>query len=172
LRPAAPGGILFACFFFYLRPSIPLGICVLLICLGGWLFWIVKSRRTLIRVPVRIGSLFLVPLIAIAGLLIGLVSFSGNSEPIYSPDRNHAIRVEDMDEGGTGGEATAVLFSEHGLRWDTIFVGEWKGVEAKDIHWISNDTVLISYYSQQGPYVCASARGIAVRCERGLEPAH
>ncbi len=146
--------------------------------LGVWLFRVVKSRRRLVRLPVEFGSVVLVLLGSVVMLLLTLAltlgqRISTNSAPIYSPDRKFAIRVENTDEGALGGVTSVALYSAHGLQTDVIFRGEWKAVEAKDIHWIGNDSVLIAYHHpSQPPYTCASARGVSVRCEQALELAH
>jgi hypothetical protein len=158
-------------FLFYFWPSIVLGLLCCAICLWVWLFWMVRSQRFLIRVAVRVGSLFLVSISLFVGLLVSWASFSENSVPIYSPDHGYAIGVHGIDEGAVGGATEVTLYSLHGLRGDPIFLGEWGAVKAEDIHWITNDSVLVSYHHpSQPPRICISARGVTVHCEQALEP--
>jgi hypothetical protein len=147
-------------------------MCATCILLGVLALKAVRSKKLLIKVPVEFGSVVLVLLGLIAGVLFfGLGELTeSHSAAIYSPDRKHAIRVENSDEGAVGGSTFVVLYSVHGLRTDMIFLGEGGAIQAKDIYWISNEAVLVSYHHpSQPPRVCASARGVTVRCEQALE---
>jgi uncharacterized membrane protein len=79
------------------------------------------------------------------------VSFSS---PVFSPDRKHAIRIED-DGIDSKVPTTLYLYSNHGFIVDRVFQGTWKAVKATDVRWLSNSEVLISYGHSSEKYSCA-----------------
>jgi hypothetical protein len=69
-----------------------------------------------------------------------------------------------------GGATVIKLYSSYGFHTDEVFTGgEWKEVEANDLHWLNNATVQISYHGLYAPYDCDGSRGVTVKCERALE---
>jgi hypothetical protein len=159
-------------FFFYLDSCLYFGFGAVCILLGIWAFRAVRTRRPLIRLPVCFVSVLVVIFGLVAGLFFGLGSLSNlKSAPIYSPDHKHAIQVEDLDYGATGGDTLVVLYSAQGLLTDVIFSGEWKVVDAKDVRWFGNTAVRITYRASPYSATCQGARGIAVKCEQVPDPA-
>ena len=158
-------------FFFYLDSCLKFGFGAACILLGVWVFAAVRLQKVLVRLPVRFGAVVLVVFGLVAGLFFGLGSLSNsNSAPIYSPDHKHAIRVEDLDYGATGGDTLVLLYSAHGFLMDVIFSGEWKVVEAKDVQWFGNTAARIKYRASPFKASCQGARGISVRCEQVPDP--
>ena len=106
-----------------------------------------KLRNKPMQIAIRIVCF---PLGAVASLAV-LLFMAGwgcisHSPPIYSPSGIMAARIEDADEGAIGGETSVELFSAHGFRKQTLYVGEWKSVQRSDIQW-NNDTELVIHYS-------------------------
>jgi hypothetical protein len=122
-----------------------------------------RTRRVLMLV-------ICVPIGAIASLsLLLMVAGSGcvtHSSAIYSPSGKVAARVENADEGATGGSTAVELFWAHGFKEKTVYQGGWKSVEPSDIQWISNTQLTIHYSSGYSPdsYNCASAGVVKVTC--------
>ncbi len=144
-------------------------ILALLMVVGG-VFGLRLARKVpvpLLRVIVRIaasGS-------ALLGLLVTLLLWagsgcSGHSAPIYSPSRSMAVRIENLDEGATGGSTQVELYWAHGLRSKTVYSGEWASVEPSDIHWEGNSRLTIQIRDASSDYSsrCASAGGVKVEC--------
>jgi uncharacterized membrane protein len=77
-----------------------------------------------------------------------------------------AARIENADEGATGGSTDVELFWTHGFKEKTIYQGGWKSVEPADIQWMSNTEVAIRYNSgySADSYKCASATTVKVTC--------
>jgi hypothetical protein len=160
-------------FFFQLDTFLKFGLGALFVLLGILAFRAVRSQDLLVRLPVWFVSAVLVIIGLVGGLFFGLGSLSGsNSASIDSPDRKHAIRIENSDEGALGGDTFVILYSAHGLVSDAIFSGEWKVVEAKDVRWFGNTTVRITYRANPYRMTCQSAREIEVKCEQALDPVH
>lgn len=92
---------------------------------------------------------------AIASLLIlFFIAGSGcvsHSIPIYSPSGRMAARIEDADEGATGGESSVELFWAHGFREQTVYEGEWKSVRPSDMQWTSDTDLAIHYSTEYNP---------------------
>lgn len=111
-----------------------------------------KLKSLTARIAIRLIS---IPVGAIASLaLLLIVAGSGcvsHSIPIYSPSGKMAARVEDSDEGATGGEASVELFWAHGFREQTVYFGEWKSVERPDIQWVSDKSLVIHYSAEYNP---------------------
>ena len=81
-----------------------------------------------------------------------------------------ALRIENADEGATGGSSSVVLFWAHGLRQETVYWGPIGTVEPVDIHWISDSSLSIHYssgFSDDG-YHCSTVRNVHVDCSPRL----
>lgn len=126
--------------------AIAIGLALLAGCISGFAYSR-KLRNKAMRIAIRVIS---VPIGAIASLAVLLfIAGSGcvsHSAPIYSPSGRLAARIDDADEGATGGETSVELFWAHGFRNQTIYEGEWKSVQQSDIHW-NSDTDLVIHYS-------------------------
>jgi hypothetical protein len=145
--------------------SIAIGLGLLAACICGFTY-ARKLRNKPIRIAIRIVS---VPLGAIASLaVLLLIAGSGcvsHSTPIYSPSGELAARIEDADEGATGGETAVELFWAHGFRKQTVYEGEWKPVQQSDIQWNSDTDLVIHYSAAYKPdYHCYSADVAKVSC--------
>jgi hypothetical protein len=92
--------------------------------------------------------------------------------PQYSADRKFALRVTDFDYGATGGQSEVEIYTLFGLRQDTIYFGDWKQVEPRDVQWVGAREVNIFYHGSEPPRTCNGAFGVVVHCEQALEPVH
>ena len=120
----------------------------------------------LVSLPLAgVGTLFALLLISIT-IFSKMWGCEKDSAPIYSPSGDLAARVENTDEGATGGETYVVLYWEHGLRLETVYYGPWASVEPKDIRWVSDSELAIHYaYAVSGDgYYCKSSRNVSVIC--------
>ena len=151
-------------------------ILALLVVAGG-VFGYRKARKLQQRIARFSVRLITLPIAGagslLAILLLSVMIFSKmlgcekDSAPLYSPSRNLAARVENADEGATGGETYVVLYWAHGLRSETVYCGPWASVEPKDIRWVSNSELAIQYsYSLSGNdgYYCKSPSSVRVDC--------
>jgi hypothetical protein len=132
--------------------------------------WLVRGKRSSIRLPVRFFSLSLTVL-GVSGVLFLLVfpnpvSFSA---PVYSPDRQRAARVREYNASGFGGADSAVeLFAAHGFEHRDVFFGEYGSVDLRDIRWQSDTELEISYHGKTD--TCTSAFNVRVRCVSQQSP--
>lgn len=109
-----------------------------------------KLKRRSARIAIWLASF---PVGALASLVVLLLVAGrgcviSHSTPIYSPSGRIAARIEDADEGATGGETSVELFWAHGFREQTVYSGEWKTVRQSDIQW-NGDTDLVIHYSTE-----------------------
>jgi hypothetical protein len=127
-------------------------------------FWVVRKMRWPVRIPVRILS----ALIVLCGGFLWLIVLSlpagrSYSAAVYSPNRKTAARIDDYNASGLGGADTSVeLFTLYGLNRDIVYFGEWKSVEANDLHWKSDSELEIQY---DGPSPnCKNTQRVLIRC--------
>jgi hypothetical protein len=126
-----------------------------------------KLRALALRVVVRIASVAL----GLVGSLLALLLFAvsgceSHSAPIYSPSGTMAARIENADEGATGGQTLVELYWAHGFERETVYDGGWKSVEPSDIKW-TNDSELKILYSggyAADSFQCKSTAGVKVSC--------
>jgi hypothetical protein len=110
-----------------------------------------------------------IPVGAIASLaVLLLVAGSGSvshSIPIYSPSGKMAARIEDADEGATGGSTSVELFWAHGFREQTVYEGGWRSVQFSDIQWKNNTELAVHYSTDYNlEYHCTPAVVVKVSC--------
>lgn len=142
--------------------------CVLLLLIFSsiWAFRLVRTKHLLVRIPVRILSLAVFGLASLMTLSIVSCEFSNTrSTPIYSPDHRRALRIYDYDAGATGGGTEVLLFSDYGLRSETVFDGNWKAAEPKGVHWVNDHEVEILYEPSYSPPRCMSIEYVTIRCQ-------
>jgi hypothetical protein len=141
----------------------PLVMLMLIWTLSAIFIGLVRKTNKWIRRPVRV---ILSLVVAVLGLSIALLTLPtgcfSESKLIYSPDRSKAARIFVSDEGALGGSSTISVFWNHGLSTKAIFSGSWKSAEEKDIEWISNDELRISYVGYMN--LCQSAANVKVQC--------
>lgn len=132
-----------------------------------------KLRQRFVRFGVRLVSLPLAGIGTLSVLLLlsmtiltRMMGCEKDSAPIYSPSGSLAARVENSDEGATGGETCVVLYWAHGLRTKTVYFGPFASVEPKDIRWVSDSVLAIQYaYTVSGDgYYCKSSPNVSVTC--------
>jgi hypothetical protein len=137
---------------------------VVLVCRFAW------RKGSWTRV---IGSIATIPAGLILTLLLGLFVLSdlsgcnGHGAPIYSPNGESAALIWFYDGGATGGGAWVELYDMHGLRFESVFDGQWKSVDQSDVQWIDDSHVLIHY--EHWPYydeqkTCEDFHSIKVVC--------
>jgi hypothetical protein len=119
------------------------------------------------RILARIASAVL----GLVGSLLAslMLAFSGcrsHSEPIYSNSGTMAVRIDNADEGATGGETSVELFWAHWLGQKTVFVGPLGSVEATDIQWEGDSKLSIHYMDSfsGNSYHCVTQAVISVTC--------
>jgi hypothetical protein len=142
-------------------------ILIGMILIAFWAYRFVGPRRPSIRIPVRIISLFVIPFNLLLTILV--LSFQGcvtRTPPIFSPDRQRAIRIENADEGATGGETYVIIYSNGGLSTETVFSGNWASVQPKNVHWMNDEEVWIGFRNDDPDAKCEGAKSIQVHCER------
>jgi len=147
-----------------------IGICIAPLILGGLLFRIVRTTRSVVRIPTRIFSVLLCVcgacLISLWGFMNFYFTSTQHSSAIYSPDHRQALRVETWDAGAVGGGTSVILYSHFGLITKTIFSGEYAQVDKNSVRWLSNSHVLIEYdnsYETANPF-CDGSRSVSVKC--------
>ena len=141
-------------------------IILALLMIATGVFGFRKARRLhqpfarfgvrLVSVPLAgVGTLFALLLLSLT-ILTRMWGCEKDSAPIYSPSGDLAARVENSDEGATGGETYVVLYWAHGLRTKTVYFGPSASVEPKDVRWVSDSTLAIQYaYKVSGDgYYC------------------
>jgi hypothetical protein len=142
--------------------------CILLLIIGIGIvgFWLVRKKKSFVRIPVRFLSVSLALSGVLASLLIVFVSLLPGNEysvPVYSPNGKMAARISDYNASGLGGADSSVeLFSYRGFKSDVVFSGEWKSVEAADLRWVSDSELEISY--EGNVQRCTSANNVRVHC--------
>ncbi len=120
-----------------------------------------------------IGSIATIPVGLILILLLGLFVFSdlsgcsGHGAPVYSPNGKQAALIWFDDEGATGGGASVELYDMHGMRFESVFDGQWKSVDQSDVQWADDSHLLIRYahwpyYDEQK--TCRDFHSIRVIC--------
>jgi hypothetical protein len=121
--------------------------------------------------PLRFAvRLICVPLGAITSLLMLLLTAASgsvsHSPPIYSPSGNLAARIENADEGATGGSTSVELYWAHGFEKKDVYLGGWKSVEPSDIQWVGNTELTIRYASGYNADTlhCTSTASVKVSC--------
>jgi hypothetical protein len=145
----------------WLVRRIACGLAIL--ALAALAYWLVRRQGRLLRLTMRTLSLGLAlvgSLIAALGVLpMGCLSYS---KPIYSPGGMEAARLRIADEGALGGGNTVEITSHYGLRHDDVFLGDWASVEPKDIRWLSDSELTISYTREL--VSCSSTASVKVHC--------
>lgn len=133
--------------------------------IGATVFYAVRMRRPLIRIPTRIVSLLtcLLSFAAMSLTLLALVSgCHSHSEPLPSPSGEKAARVETDDDGATGGGSGVAVYSHHGFSVHTVMYGAWRGVDRDDLRWIGDSILEIKH---AGPVeVCSDTSEVRVIC--------
>lgn len=128
--------------------SVAIVLALFVTCIYGFAY-AKKLRSKAMRIAIRVLTVPLGAIASLAALLLlagsGCVS---HSTPIYSPSGKMAARIEDADEGATGGETSVELYWAHGFREQTIYEGEWKSVQQSDIKW-NSDSGLVIHYSAE-----------------------
>jgi len=142
------------------------GVVIVVVSIFG-----IRSARRMPKGSRRIVMLVIcAPIGAIASLAILLMAAGSgcvtHSSAIYSPSGTMAVRIENADEGATGGSTAIELFWAHGFKEKTIYQGGWKSVEPSDIQWASNTQLTIHYSSSYsaGSYSCVSTFVVKVTC--------
>lgn len=133
--------------------------------------WHLRKRHILLRIASVLLSL---PLCGVAALLVlfailsNLLGCETHGKAVYSPNGKIAARIETSDEGATGGSSFVRLYTEHGLRTRTVFLGGWRSVEDGDLTW-DGDAVLNIRYDHYAGYneagTCTGMDGVHVHCE-------
>lgn len=144
-------------------------VCAALLTSGIWGLLKLKHRKYVLAwLPARLAAIGLIAVSSLLMLLFGCgMLVTTSSKPFCSPDRSHAIRITDHDEGATGGGTTVDVFWDGGLHSMMIFNGGWKQVEAKDVRWVSNSKIIISYSlpaPEYKPELCQGFAEIEVTC--------
>jgi len=150
--------------------TIGIVVICLFLCGGGvYLFRRTGSSSPVVKVPTRLVSGLVVACSVVALGMFGCASawnVTAHSIPIYSPDRQRALRITDTDSGALGGFTNITLYSHHGLIGRNVFSGDWRAVEPRTVRWINDSQVVIRYdASYIYPPACNSASGVSVRCE-------
>jgi hypothetical protein len=140
--------------------------CILFGLLGiaAFIFWSVRRKRAVLRLPLRLVA-FALALCPVFMLLIAWTFPNPNSHsmPVYSPDRKSAARVWNYDPGPLGrADSSVQIFTAHGFLSRTVFHGEWQSVKPENIRWTSDTRLEIS--SGEAFYQCTSTRQIRVQC--------
>ena len=154
--------------FRWVHEALPLAICIALMLLAVWGFRALRQLRPWLRISLRCGA---VVLIVISGLALCLVIpvfcfMDSHSALVFSPNRNYAAQVENVDEGAVGGDTSVVLYSIAGFRQEQVLGGEFGIVEQKNLHWDGNSRLIITYGGAYGePPVCYNARDVEIRCQ-------
>lgn len=144
---------------------------VILLALSVWgNAFVGRGKDSLVRSLARIAMIGLGSLSSLALLIIGCETIwtsTTNSNPIFSPDHKSAVRVIVDDAGALGGDTAVDVYTNHGFKNGTILAGDWKIVEAKDIHWLSNTEILIEYDATSGSHQpdCKRFNDIHVICQ-------
>jgi hypothetical protein len=145
--------------------AMAIGATLIAACFVGLLY--APKLRTL---PGRNAVGFVCVLVGGLASLVVLLFITGrngvsHSVPIYSPSGKMAARIEDVDEGATGGSTSVELYWASGFREQTVYEGAWKSVHSSDIQWKSN-TELAIYYSTEynSKYQCVQGTVVKVSC--------
>jgi hypothetical protein len=141
------------------------GVLFVLVILAAVGFRFAGRKTGVVRLILRIVAVT----VFIAGLLVTVAFRMGSdlssfSSPIYSPDHKHALRIEDV-KMEPGPRTTVYLYSNHGFLIDRVFYGTLGSVTAKDIHWLDNSSVLITYGPPSAKQFCASTAQVRVSAE-------
>lgn len=138
-------------------------VCLGLLSLGVRLCLSLNEKRSTLGTSFRVlAAVSVMGLSCLSFLLFGCgMLMNTSSNPIFSPDHRYAIRLTDSDQGATGGSTSVEVFWSHGLRSETIFTGREKQVEAKDIRWLNNSTILLPYYLPTGAYPPETCKGFS-----------
>jgi len=125
--------------------------------------WLLRKKRKTFKVT---AALLGAPIVLLAGLLIAdqflPLGSTDHSAPLYSPDHEKAVRVRTNDDGALGGDTQVELFSHHGFSSTDVYEGGWKSLEMKNVRWIDNQQLEITYDGII--YRCSSTRAVAVHC--------
>lgn len=145
-------------------------IPIVAILLGIGAYWKLRdTRRSLIRTIARFGAIGVASIGCLVLLLVfcvGRLTATVRSAPAFSADHKSAVRVIDDDYGATGGDTSVTIYTNYGLRSRDVLNGDWKIVEAQDVHWLNNSELLIEYPTDTGYArpVCNNLDNIKVTC--------
>jgi hypothetical protein len=90
--------------------------------------------------------------------------------PLYSPGHDKLVRVTTDDEGAVGGHSQVELLTHHGFASSYVYMGYWKSVDIKDVHWIDDSHVKILYDSSSPEHDCESTPAVKVDCGTRAPP--
>jgi len=140
-----------------------------------WGFRKIQPQRAFVRIPVRISTGLFVAMSFVLMSMYGCTeAATTHSNALYSPDRSQTIRSDDYDAGALGGWTSIYVYANHGLTSHRIYSGSWKSAEIKDISWLNNSEILISYpqwSSEDKPYLCGGTAHLRVTCQGSLQSA-
>jgi hypothetical protein len=140
-------------------------VAVILCGLGFALAVRIRKHGTLrIFFKVISGGVGMVAVFLIAlTLLFGLRS--RYSIPVFSATKEKAVRVRSTSVFDVHLKKDIVeLYTRHGLRNETLFVGELGGVQPASIKWISDSEVVIPYSGRIDLGGCTSTPEVKVVC--------
>ena len=132
--------------------------------------WLVRHKTVVIKVIVGIFS---VPLGLLGVSLLCLIVLSQlmgcdvHGIPRYSPNGKIAARIETSSEGALGGDTFVTIYAAHGFTTKTIFAGDWRSVEDRDIQWLDDSHLVIHYVPYRERDVrnsCEDTRNVHVTC--------
>jgi hypothetical protein len=158
--------------------QIEIVLCLVAVLSGSiWIFRVFKGRRTAVRLPLQAGASLFAFSSAVLLFAVGCVELTTSeecSDPIYSPDRTHAVVVRSWDAGPIGGNATYLdLYSYGGVREEDIGGGDFESIVASDIKWKSNEELTITYDGSYGiKPICESTATIRVTCAPRSDRSH
>ena len=154
--------------FRWIHEALPLAICIALMVLAVWGFRALRQLRPWPRISLRCCTVVLIVISGLALCLViaGLCFMESHSALVFSPNRNHAAQVENVDEGAVGGNTSVVLYSIAGFREEQVLGGEFGIVEQHNLHWDGNGRLIITYGGVYGePPVCYNARDVEIHCQ-------
>lgn len=148
-------------------------LTVELLVTGLAIYGISRTRKIRIIAP-RFVAVSPCGVMALSGSLLTVLVLAANSRDdsdshsalIYSPSRKFAARANEFYYGATGGDTSVTLHWAHGFRSHTVYFGDWKSVEPKDIQWKSDSSLTIDYDARYEGIMrsCSSTSQVKVVC--------
>jgi hypothetical protein len=145
-----------------------------MIALGVFACQLVRRKEPLLRLTTRtlsIGVVLVGTLVVV--FWVGSIGYRTYSAPIYSPNGKSAARIRTAGTGGIGSANIVELRSLHGFREDDVFDAGWGAIEPKDVRWLSDSELMITYHGYpDGPDWCSGTPAVKVRCINADKSAH
>ena len=150
-----PVSLINAVFYIYACPQAWVIVCSLITAVCAFCLTVRHGKPLSLKILALVTSILLIlPLgsLGLAALLLGNVAQNTVVMTLPSPGGDRYAQVIDSDQGELGGNILVDVYTKGDLdlllfkvskKAQRVYVGEWREYETMDIHWKTNNTLVI-----------------------------